>query len=109
MANTIYVLNGPNLNLLGTRQPETYGHTTLADVEQLCRSAGKRFDLAVEFRQSNLEGELVTWIQQAKGEFDQFVTPDTGRKFTEVYNVQHLASNQLDSVARVTICTIQRL
>src|SRR5438445_699440 len=47
--------------------------------------------------------------RQAKGEFDQFVTPDTGRKFTELYNVQHLISNQLDSVARVTICTIQRL
>jgi type I restriction enzyme R subunit len=47
--------------------------------------------------------------RQAKGEFDQFVTPDTGRKFTELYNVQHLTSNQLDSVSRVTICTIQRL
>lgn len=47
--------------------------------------------------------------KQAKGEFDQFVAPDTGRKFTEVYNVQHLASNSLDTVARVTICTIQRL
>src|SRR5213594_3411211 len=47
--------------------------------------------------------------RQAKGEFDQFVTPDTGRKFTELYNVQHLTSNKLDSVARVTICTIQRL
>ena len=47
--------------------------------------------------------------RQAKSEFDQFITPDTGRKFTELYNVQHLTSNQLDSVARVTICTIQRL
>ena len=47
--------------------------------------------------------------RQAKGEFDQFVTPDTGRKFTELYNVQHLTSNQLDSVSKVTICTIQRL
>ena len=47
--------------------------------------------------------------KQAKGEFDQFVAPDTGRKFTEVYNVQHLTSNSLDTVARVTICTIQRL
>ena len=47
--------------------------------------------------------------RQAKGEFDQFVTPDTGRKFTELYNVQHLTSNKLDDVCRVTICTIQRL
>src|ERR1700680_315348 len=65
MANTIYVLNGPNLNLLGTRQPETYGHATLAEVEQLCRDAGKSFELAVEFRQSNHEGAIVDWIQEA--------------------------------------------
>src|SRR6266480_2978285 len=65
MADTIYVLNGPNLNLLGTRQPETYGHTTLADVEQLCRNAGKRFEVAVEFRQSNHEGAIVDWIHEA--------------------------------------------
>jgi len=65
MANTIYVLNGPNLNLLGTRQPETYGHATLAEVEQLCREASKRFELAVEFRQSNHEGAIVDWIQEA--------------------------------------------
>jgi 3-dehydroquinate dehydratase II len=64
-AETIYVLNGPNLNLLGTREPETYGHATLADVEKLCRDAGKRFALAVEFRQSNHEGAIVDWIQEA--------------------------------------------
>src|SRR3989440_1381730 len=65
MASTIYVLNGPNLNLLGTREPETYGHTTIAQVEELCREAGKRFELTVEFRQSNHEGALVDWIQEA--------------------------------------------
>src|SRR5437588_10336650 len=65
MADTIYVLNGPNLNLLGTREPETYGHTTIAQVEELCRDAGKRFELSVEFRQSNHEGALVDWIQEA--------------------------------------------
>jgi 3-dehydroquinate dehydratase-2 len=65
MANTIYVLNGPNLNLLGTREPETYGHTTLSDVEQLCRDAGKRFDVVIEFRQSNHEGAIIDWIQEA--------------------------------------------
>jgi 3-dehydroquinate dehydratase-2 len=65
MTQTIYVLNGPNLNLLGTREPEKYGHATLADVEQACRTAAGRFGLAVEFRQSNMEGELVGWIQEA--------------------------------------------
>jgi 3-dehydroquinate dehydratase II len=65
MASTIYVLNGPNLNLLGTREPETYGRATLADVEQLCREAGKRFDITIEFHQSNHEGAIIDWIQEA--------------------------------------------
>jgi 3-dehydroquinate dehydratase-2 len=65
MAKTIYVLNGPNMNMLGTREPEKYGRATLADVEKLCRVTAKRFGLEVVFRQSNLEGELVTWIQEA--------------------------------------------
>lgn len=66
MAKTIYVLNGPNMNLLGTREPEKYGQTTLAEVEKLTRAAAKRFGLAIEFRQSNHEGELVDWIQEAR-------------------------------------------
>jgi 3-dehydroquinate dehydratase II len=66
--NTVYVLNGPNLNLLGTREPELYGRASLADVEKLCRATAQRFGLAVEFRQSNHEGEIVDWIQQAHAE-----------------------------------------
>ena len=65
MAQTFYVLNGPNMNLLGTREPEKYGRATLADVEKLCRTTAERFGLAVEFRQSNSEGELVDWIHEA--------------------------------------------
>jgi len=65
MSATIYVINGPNLNLLGTREPEKYGRATLADVEALCREAARRHGLAVEFRQSNREGELVDWIHEA--------------------------------------------
>lgn len=65
MAETIYVLNGPNLNLLGTREPEKYGHSSLADVEKLCRERAKKHGLAVEFRQSNQEGDLVDWIHEA--------------------------------------------
>jgi 3-dehydroquinate dehydratase II len=65
MPNTVYVLNGPNLNLLGTREPDKYGHATLAEVEKLCRDTAERHGLAIEFRQSNHEGELVDWIQEA--------------------------------------------
>ncbi len=65
MTQTVYVLNGPNMNLLGTREPEKYGRATLADVEKLCLTTAKRFGLEVEFRQSNHEGELVDWIQEA--------------------------------------------
>jgi 3-dehydroquinate dehydratase II len=65
MAKTVYVLNGPNLNLLGTREPQTYGSATLADVEQLCRAAAAQHALALEFRQSNHEGELIDWIHEA--------------------------------------------
>ena len=65
MSDTVYVINGPNLNLLGTREPEKYGRATLADVETLCREAARRHGLAVEFRQSNREGEIVDWIQEA--------------------------------------------
>jgi 3-dehydroquinate dehydratase-2 len=65
MARTIYVLNGPNLNLLGTREPQTYGRATLQDVEEQCRDAAKRHKLDLEFRQSNHEGELIDWIHEA--------------------------------------------
>ena len=68
MPKTIYVLNGPNLNLLGLREPEIYGRGTLADVEKLCRSTAAKHSLGVEFRQSNHEGEIIDWIQQARAE-----------------------------------------
>ena len=62
---TVYVLNGPNLNLLGTREPQVYGSSTLADVQALCAKACAAHGFALEFRQSNHEGELVDWIQEA--------------------------------------------
>jgi len=67
MSQTIHVLNGPNMNLLGTREPEKYGRATLADVEKLCRDTAARYGIDVVFRQSNIEGELVNWIQEASG------------------------------------------
>ena len=69
----ILLLNGPNLNLLGKREPKVYGKATLADVEGKVRDRAKKLGVEVDFRQTNLEGELVTWIQQAKGEFDVIV------------------------------------
>jgi 3-dehydroquinate dehydratase II len=65
MPKTIYVLNGPNMNLLGTREPQLYGRATLKDVEALCRKTAAEHKLAVEFRQSNHEGDIVDWIQEA--------------------------------------------
>lgn len=69
----ILFLNGPNLNLLGQREPEVYGRTTLADIEAKVRERAKKLKVTVGFRQTNLEGELVAWVQQAKGEFDVIV------------------------------------
>ena len=65
LPETIYVLNGPNLNLLGTREPETYGHATLADVEKLCAATAAQFGLKADCRQSNREGELIDFIHEA--------------------------------------------
>lgn len=64
---TVFVLNGPNLNALGKREPGIYGGKTLDDIAEDCRKAGKELDLAVDFRQSNHEGVLVDWIQEADG------------------------------------------
>lgn len=66
MSKTILILNGPNLNLLGKRQPEIYGHETLNDVAKTCADAASAFDAGVVMRQSNHEGELVDWIQEAR-------------------------------------------
>jgi 3-dehydroquinate dehydratase II len=63
----IYILNGPNLNLLGTREPEIYGAETLAAVEQKCAAKARSLGQTIDFRQTNIEGELVNWIHEARG------------------------------------------
>jgi 3-dehydroquinate dehydratase II len=70
---TVYVLNGPNLNLLGVREPATYGYDTLADVEDRCQERAKALDLTIEFRQTNHEGLLVDWIQEAREAADGII------------------------------------
>jgi 3-dehydroquinate dehydratase-2 len=64
---TIFVLNGPNLNMLGKREPSIYGTQTLDDIAADCRKAGEELGLAIDFRQSNHEGDLVSWVQEAGG------------------------------------------
>lgn len=69
----ILILNGPNLNMLGTREPEIYGADTLADIEAACRKRAGGLGMDIDFRQSNHEGELVTWIQGAREAIDGLV------------------------------------
>ncbi len=68
MTDTVLILNGPNLNLLGTREPEHYGRETLADIEAACGTRASALGLGTDFRQSNTEGEIVDWIQQSRGQ-----------------------------------------
>lgn len=69
----ILILNGPNLNMLGLREPHIYGHQTLGDIEKLCRDVATKHGIEIDFRQSNHEGELVTWIQEAREKVDGVV------------------------------------
>lgn len=73
MIASVLVLNGPNLNLLGTREPEIYGSETLGDIQAVCERRAAGLGLGIAFRQSNTEGELVTWIQDARAAFDAIV------------------------------------
>jgi 3-dehydroquinate dehydratase-2 len=70
---TVYILNGPNLNLLGVRDPAQYGHDTLGDIEERCLARAAALDLTIEFRQTNHEGVLVDWIQEARESADGII------------------------------------
>ena len=80
----IQVLNGPNLNMLGTREPDVYGHLTLADIEAMCREKGAALGHEIDFRQSNHEGELVTWIQEGRGRVEALVINPAAYTHTSV-------------------------
>jgi 3-dehydroquinate dehydratase-2 len=75
MSKTVHLLNGPNLNLLGQREPHLYGSQTLADVEALCRATAERHGFALEFRQTNSEHEMVDWIQAARKSAGLVINP----------------------------------
>lgn len=103
----IYVLNGPNLNLLGQREPEKYGTSTLEDVRSLCERTAETEGLRVDFRQSNHEGELVDWIQEARGTAAGIILNPAGYTTTSIAIMDALLSAELP-VVEVHITNIHR-
>ncbi len=107
MNGTVYVLNGPNLNLLGVREPHLYGSTTLAQVEQLCRSTAEELGLGCEFRQTNHEGVLVDWVQEARERACAVVINPAGLSFRSIPLLDALKT--LDQpIAEVHLTNIHR-
>lgn len=107
MNDTVYILNGPNLNLLGVREPQVYGSTTLAEVEQLCRRVTGELGLQCEFRQSNHEGVLVDWVQEAREKSVVVVVNPAGLSFRSIPLLDALKT--LDQpIAEVHITNIHR-
>ena len=107
MAQILYVLNGPNLNLLGTREPDLYGHATLADVRARCEAAATRASLACRFLQSNQEGQLIDWIHEARKEAVGIVINPAGYSFSSVALLDALKASGLP-VLEVHITNIHR-
>jgi len=81
---TLFVLNGPNLNLLGLRQPEVYGVDTLADIEAACRDRAQDYGCEIVFRQTNHEGELISWVHEARTEADGLIINAGGYSHTSI-------------------------
>lgn len=95
---SILIVNGPNLNMLGLREPHIYGATTLDDIEAACQERAEQLGLGLDFRQSNHEGELITWIQQARSEHDGIVINAGGYTHTSVAIRDALAAADLPTI-----------
>ncbi|MEX3760027.1 type II 3-dehydroquinate dehydratase [Paraburkholderia phenoliruptrix] len=104
---SVLVLNGPNLNLLGTREPTIYGSETLDDVARLCRDAGERLDLAVDFCQSNAEHQLIDWLHAARTKVDGIVINPAAFTHTSVAIADALSAIQ-KPVIEVHISNVHR-
>lgn len=98
MAKAIYVLNGPNLNMLGTREPAIYGSETLADLKARCEQSAKQLGHSVDFRQTNVEGDLVTWIQEARSKASGLVINAGAYTHTSVAILDALQAAELPVV-----------
>lgn len=94
----ILFLNGPNLNLLGQREPEVYGHLSLGDIEVSVRERATALKLEVDFRQTNLEGQLVDWIQQARGKFDVIVLNAAAYTHTSIALRDAITAGQVPTI-----------
>ena len=103
----IAVLNGPNMNMLGLRQPHLYGSATLDDVEALCAETAEQLGLAIDFRQTNGEGELITWVQQCRGRAAGIVINPAGYTNTSIALMDALLATELP-VIEVHITNIHR-
>ncbi len=98
-APVVFVLNGPNVNLLGTREPNVYGKTTFAELEAMCRARAAALGLTLEFRQSNHEGELVDWVQEARTAAQGIVINPGG--------LTHSSVSLLDAILAAGVPTIE--
>jgi 3-dehydroquinate dehydratase-2 len=103
----VVVLNGPNMNMLGLRQPELYGRATLDDVEALCAETGEQLGLAIDFRQTNSEGELISWVQECRGKASGIVINPAGYTTTSIALMDALLATDLP-VIEVHITNIHR-